>query len=232
MKYRDIRIEAYEANCLLPKLKLVQFTFGNASACDRAEGVFAIKPSGVPYELLTPEKMIIVDFDGNTVDGGLRPSSDTLTHAVLYKEWPDIGGICHTHSLYATAWAQALRSIPLLGTTHADHCTFDIPCARPMTDALIKGNYEKATGRQIIDCMHKKGLSHRECEMILVGSHAPFTWGKDAEKAVCNSAILENMAQMAWLTRQINPGAARLKRALIEKHYERKHGKDKYYGQS
>ena len=215
----------------LPELGLVLFTFGNVSAADRDMGVFAIKPSGVPYDKLNPEKMVIVDFEGNIVKGKLRPSSDTKTHALLYKNWTSIGGISHTHSLYATAWAQALRDIPIFGTTHADHTTDDIPCAPPMDDKMIKGDYEYQTGFQIINCLKDKKLSYEQVEMILVGNHAPFTWGKNAAKAVYNSAVLENIAQMAWLTEQINPNAARLKDALIKKHFERKHGPDSYYGQ-
>jgi L-ribulose-5-phosphate 4-epimerase len=230
-KYDQIKKQAYDANMQLPKLGLVLFTFGNVSAVDRETGVFAIKPSGVPYEDLSPEKMVIVDFDGNTVEGNLRPSSDTKTHAVLYKHWANIGGIVHTHSTYATSWAQAQRNIPIFGTTHADHLTVDVPCAPPMADAMIEGDYEYQTGLQIMDCFKEKGLSYEEVEMILVGNHAPFTWGKTAEKAVYNSAVLEAVAQMAWLTEQINPQAPRLKDALVKKHYERKHGPDSYYGQ-
>jgi L-ribulose-5-phosphate 4-epimerase len=229
--YRDIKEQAYQANMQLPKLGLVLFTFGNVSAADRSKGVFAIKPSGVPYEDLSPEKMVIVDFDGNTVEGNLRPSSDTKTHAVLYKHWAEIGGIVHTHSTYGTAWAQAQRAIPIFGTTHADHLTVDIPCAPPMADEMIKGNYEYETGFQIMNHFESLGLSYKEVEMILVGNHAPFTWGKTAEKAVYNSAVLETVAQMALLTEQINPQAPKLKDSLIEKHYERKHGDGAYYGQ-
>ena len=159
----------------LPKLGLVLFTFGNVSAVDRNLAVFAIKPSGVPYDELTPNKMVIVDFDGNTVQGDLRPSSDTKTHAVLYKHWENIGGISHTHSTYATAWAQSQRDIPIFGTTHADHNTVDIPCAPPMSDKMIEGDYEYQTGFQIMNCMQEKKLSYEEVEMILVGNHAPFT---------------------------------------------------------
>jgi len=229
--YQDIKEQAYQANMQLPKLGLVLFTFGNVSAADRAKGVFAIKPSGVPYEDLSPDKMVIVDFDGNTVEGSLRPSSDTKTHAVLYKHWEDIGGIVHTHSTYGTAWAQAQRAIPIFGTTHADHLTVDIPCAPPMDDTMIKGNYEYETGFQIMNHFQSLGLSYKEVEMILVGNHAPFTWGKTAEKAVYNSAVLEAVAQMALLTQQINPEAPKLKDSLIQKHYERKHGAGAYYGQ-
>lgn len=230
-KYSHIQEEAYAANMELPELKLVIFTFGNVSAVDRDLGVFAIKPSGVAYEDLSPEKMVIVDFDGNTVEGKLRPSSDTKTHAVLYKHWDSIGGIVHTHSTYATAWAQAQRDIPIFGTTHADYNTVNIPCAPPMSDEMIKGDYEYQTGFQIMNCLQDKGMSYKEVEMVLVGNHAPFTWGKNAHKAVHNSAVLEAIAQMALLTEQINPKAPRLKDALINKHYERKHGEGSYYGQ-
>jgi len=229
--YQDIKISAYEANMQLPALGLVLFTFGNVSAADRQKRVFAIKPSGVPYKDLSPEKMVIVDFDGNTVEGNLRPSSDTKTHAVLYKHWENINGIVHTHSTYATAWAQSLRDIPIFGTTHADHLTVDVPCAQPMNDEMIKGDYEYQTGFQIMDHFTERGLSYEEVEMVLVGNHAPFTWGKTAEKAVYNSAVVETLAQMAFLTLQINPEAQKLKDSLIKKHYERKHGPASYYGQ-
>ncbi|MGH2624563.1 MAG: L-ribulose-5-phosphate 4-epimerase [Sphingobacterium sp.] len=230
--YQDIREEAYENNMQLPKLGLVLFTFGNVSVADRSKGVFAIKPSGVPYENLSPNNMVIVDFDGNTVEGDLRPSSDTKTHAVLYKHWDKIGGIVHTHSTYGTAWAQSQRAIPIYGTTHADHLTTDIPCAPPMDDHMIQGNYEYETGFQILNHFQEKGLNYEEIEMILVGNHAPFTWGKTGAKAVYNSAVLETVAKMALLTEQINPDAPRLKDSLIKKHFERKHGPDSYYGQS
>ena len=229
--YEHIRESAYEANMQLPKLGLVLFTFGNVSAADRAQGVFAIKPSGVPYDELSPDKMVIVDFDGKVIDGQLRPSSDTRTHAVLYKHWPNIGGIVHTHSTYATSWAQAQRDIPIFGTTHADHNTVNIPCAPPMSDEMIKGDYEFETGFQIINCLKERDLNYEEVEMILVGNHAPFTWGKTPHKAVYNSAVLESIAQMAMYTEQINPQAPRLKDALIKKHFERKHGPNSYYGQ-
>jgi L-ribulose-5-phosphate 4-epimerase len=230
-KYKHIQEEAYKANMQLPELGLVLFTFGNVSAADRALGVFAIKPSGVPYNELTPDKMVIVDFDASVVKGKLRPSSDTKTHAVLYRHWEKINGIAHTHSTYATAWAQAQTDIPIFGTTHADHNTFDIPCAPPMNDEMIQGDYEYETGFQIMNCFKEKGLNYEEAEMILVGNHAPFTWGKSAAKAVYNSAVLENIAHMAYLTQSINTNARRLKDALIKKHFERKHGSNSYYGQ-
>ena len=230
-KYNHIQESAYKSNMQLPKLGLVVFSFGNVSAVDRDLGVFAIKPSGIPYDELTPDKMVVVDFDGIIVEGNLRPSSDTLTHAVLYKNWSKIGGIVHTHSSFATAWAQAQRGIPIYGTTHADHLAGDIPCTAPMEDSMIKGNYEYETGIQIINCMKENGLHFDEVEMILVGSHGPFTWGDTPEKAVYNSAILEEIAKIAYLTEQINPEANRLKATLVKKHYDRKHGPGSYYGQ-
>jgi len=230
-RYDKIKQAAYDANMQLPELGLVLFTFGNVSVIDRDLKVFAIKPSGVPYKDLSPNKMVIVDLDANVVEGTLRPSSDTKTHAVLYKNWEKIGAIVHTHSIYATAWAQAQRDIPIFGTTHADHNTVDIPCAPPMTDEMIAGDYEFQTGFQILNCFSERGLSYEEVEMILVGNHAPFTWGKTADKAVYNSAVLENIAHMALLTEQVNAQAPRLKDALIKKHFDRKHGANSYYGQ-
>lgn len=230
-RYDHIKQAAYEGNMQLPKLGLVLFTFGNVSAVDRDLGVFAIKPSGVPYGELTPDKMVVLDFESKVVDGGLRPSSDTNTHAVLYKHWEKIGAIAHTHSTYATAWAQSLRDIPILGTTHADHNTVDIPCAAPMDDLMIQGDYEYQTGFQILNCFRERGLDYEQVEMMLVGSHAPFTWGKTVQKAVYNSAVLESVAQMALITEQISPSVPKLKDALIKKHFDRKHGTHSYYGQ-
>jgi L-ribulose-5-phosphate 4-epimerase len=232
MNFTALKQAAYEANMQLPKLGLVLFTFGNVSVVDRREKVFAIKPSGVPYEILKPEDMVIVDFDAIIVEGTKRPSSDTKTHAVLYKHWEDIGAIVHTHSTYATAWAQAQRDIPILGTTHADHLTVDVPCAPPMSDDMIKGDYETETGFQILNEFAARGYSYKEVEMMLVGNHAPFVWGKDGEKAVYNAAVLEEIARMAYLSCTIDPSVSRLKNALIQKHYERKHGANAYYGQS
>ncbi|MBI9039834.1 L-ribulose-5-phosphate 4-epimerase [Lutibacter sp.] len=229
--YKLLKEECYEANMQLNELGLVIYTFGNVSRVDRKNKVFAIKPSGVPYEILKPEDMVILDFDNNIIEGKMRPSSDTKTHAYLYKNWDDIGGIAHTHAMFSVAWAQTQLDIPIFGTTHADHLTTDIPCAPPMSDDLIEGNYEHNTGIQILDCFKNKNLSHKEVEMVLIGNHGPFTWGKDAAKAVYNSKVLETIAKMAYLTLQINPNAPRLKETLIKKHYERKHGKNSYYGQ-
>lgn len=230
-KYFGIKEKAYNANMQLPELGLVLFTFGNASAADRENGVFAIKPSGVPYDDLEPADMVIVDFDGQVVEGSLRPSSDTQTHAVLYKHWDNVGGIVHTHSTYATAWAQSLKDLSIFGTTHADHLAMDVPCSQPMADDKIEGDYEFETGMQIISEFEDRKISYEEAGMILVGSHAPFTWGKTADDAVYQSAVLEEIAKMACITKQIRPDAPKLKPTLIKKHFQRKHGKDAYYGQ-
>ena len=230
-QFKDLKQYCYEANMQLPKLGLVLFTFGNASVVDRDKGVFAIKPSGVPYEKLKPEDIVIVDYDNNIVEGEKRPSSDTKTHALLFKQWESIGGIVHTHSTYATAWAQTQTDIPILGTTHADHLTTDVPCAPPMADELIQGDYEHQTGWQIIQEFERRGISPTEVELILVGNHAPFTWGSTVEKAVYNSAVLEEIARLAYLSCTLRPEVPRLKDALIRKHYERKHGANSYYGQ-
>ena len=229
--YLELKRECYEANMQLPQLGLVLFTFGNASVVDRARGVFAIKPSGVPYASLRPEDIVIVDYKGRAVEGAKRPSSDTKTHGVLYAHWEDLGGIVHTHSTYATAWAQALLDIPILGTTHADHLTADVPCAPPMSDELIAGDYEEQTGWQIMNEFSQRGLAPTEVEMVLLGNHAPFTWGKTVDKAVYNSAVLEEVARLAYLSCTLRADVPRLKEALIKKHHERKHGANSYYGQ-
>ncbi|HYW36009.1 MAG TPA: L-ribulose-5-phosphate 4-epimerase [Balneolaceae bacterium] len=230
-EFDQLKQEAYNANMRLPELGLVLFTFGNASAADPEREVFAIKPSGVPYQKLQPEDIVIVDYEANVVEGEMRPSSDTKTHAILYKHWPEIGGIVHTHSTYGTAWAQAQRDIPIMGTTHADHLTEDIPCAPVMSDEMIQGDYERQTGFQIVNALDDRDLSYQEVQMILVANHAPFSWGETAEEAVYNSAVLEEVAKMTYLSLQIEPEAPRLKDTLIRKHWERKHGDDAYYGQ-
>ncbi|TGE24988.1 L-ribulose-5-phosphate 4-epimerase [Hymenobacter aquaticus] len=231
-QYQELKEQCYAANMQLPQLGLVLFTFGNASVVDREKQVFAIKPSGVPYATLTAEDIVIVDFAGKPVEGQKRPSSDTKTHAVLYAHWEHIGGIVHTHSTYATAWAQAQLDIPILGTTHADHLTTDVPCAPPMSDQMIAGDYEHQTGWQIINEFQRRGFSPAEVEMVLLSNHAPFTWGATVEKAVYNSAVLEEVARMAYLSCTLRPDVPRLKDALIQKHYDRKHGVHSYYGQS
>jgi L-ribulose-5-phosphate 4-epimerase len=227
--FTELKRRAFEANLELPRRGLVIYTFGNVSVADRSRGVFAIKPSGVEYQALRPSDISVVDMNGRPVEGKLRPSSDTKTHAVLYRCFEKIGSVAHTHSTYATAWAQAMKTIPVLGTTHADHLAADIPCTRVMSETAIAGEYEEETGRQIVEAF--RGLSYEEVEMVLVACHGPFTWGGTPEKAVYNSVILEELAKMAALTLGINPSAPRLKKSLLDRHYRRKHGKDAYYGQ-
>jgi L-ribulose-5-phosphate 4-epimerase len=227
--YTELKREAYEANMEIPRQGLAIYTFGNVSAFDASRGVFAIKPSGVPYETLEVDSMVVVDLDGRVIEGAGRPSSDTKTHAVLYRAFGDIGGICHSHSMYAVAWAQACCEIPVFGTTHADHLAEPIPVTAPMNDEAIERDYEVETGVQIVERL--RGMDHHEVEMIVVACHGPFTWGKTAHQAVYNSRVLEEIAQMAYLTRAINPVAAPIKDSLIRKHYLRKHGAKAYYGQ-
>jgi len=213
----------------LPRQGVVIYNFGNVSGIDRERGAIAIKPSGVMYDVLKPEDMVILDLDGHVIEGDLKPSSDTKTHLVLYNNFPNIGGVVHTHSTYAVSWAQAARPIPVYGTTHADQTHLDIPCTEFMTDEMIQGDYEQETGRQILAAF--KNISYEEVQMVLVAGHGPFTWGVTPEKAVFNAVVLESLAQMALLTEQINPQVGRLKQSLIQKHYQRKHGPDAYYGQ-
>ncbi|MFN4254780.1 MAG: L-ribulose-5-phosphate 4-epimerase [Saprospiraceae bacterium] len=231
MNFKSLKEAAYEANMEIPRQNLAIYTFGNVSAIDRAAGVVAIKPSGVPYAELKPEHMVLVDLENRIVEGSARPSSDTKTHTLLYRHFPNIGGVCHTHSTYAVAWAQAIRAIPNLGTTHADHLTAAVPVTEVMSDEMIQGDYEHETGNQILDIFRKENLSPDEVEMVLVACHGPFAWGKSAAKAVYNAAVLEELARMAYLTLQINPLAAPIKQTLIDKHYFRKHGANAYYGQ-
>jgi L-ribulose-5-phosphate 4-epimerase len=228
--YRRIKKTCYAANIKLYEKGLVIQTFGNVSVIDREKKVFAIKPSGVEYKSLKAEDMVVVDFENNVVEGDFNPSSDAKTHKVLYRNFENIGSVVHTHSLNAVAWAQSIKPIPVLGTTHADHLTYDIPCTDVMSDEMIKDNYEEETGNQIVKAFEK--LSYEEIEMVLVACHGPFTWGKSADEAVDNAIILEEIAKMALMTIQINPNVKRLKKSLIDKHYQRKHGKDSYYGQS
>lgn len=214
----------------IPRRNLAIYTFGNVSAFDEESSVFAIKPSGVPYEELSERDMIIVDLENRVVEGSLRPSSDTKTHACLYRNLHGIGGICHTHSTYAVAWSQAKRPIPIFGTTHADHLTVPVPVTEVMSDEAVDRDYEEETGNQILAAMN--GLDPHEVEMVLVACHGPFTWGKDPGKAVYNSAVLEELARMALLTLTIDSDVGELKKTIREKHYRRKHGKNAYYGQT
>lgn len=230
-KYKYLKEAVYEANMEIPKEELAIVTFGNVSGIDRDGGVIAIKPSGVPYHKLKVDDIVIVDLENQLVEGNMRPSSDTKTHTLLYRFFPTIGGVCHTHSTYAVAWAQAMKAIPNMGTTHADHLTSSISVTEVMTDEMIQGDYEHETGNQILDLFKRENLSPQEVEMVLVACHGPFTWGKDPAKAVYNSIVLEEIAKMAFLTLQINPNTPVIKQSLIDKHYFRKHGKDAYYGQ-
>jgi len=231
MQYQSLKEAAWEANMEIPRQRLAIYTFGNVSAIDRAAGVVAIKPSGVPYVDLKPEDMVLVDLDNKVLEGTKRPSSDTKTHTLLYRYFETIGGICHTHSSYAVAWAQAIQPIPNVGTTHADHLTVAVPVTEVMTDEMILGDYEHETGNQILNVFRKENLSPEEVEMILVACHGPFTWGKNAAKAVYNAAVLEELAKMAYLSLQINPLTQPIKKKLVDKHYFRKHGTNAYYGQ-
>ncbi|HWA73790.1 MAG TPA: L-ribulose-5-phosphate 4-epimerase [Polyangiaceae bacterium] len=227
--YSALKEQAFQANLEIPRRGLAIYTFGNVSALDAARGVFAIKPSGVAYENLSADDMVVVDLESKVVEGKLRPSSDTKTHAALYRAFDGVGGIVHTHSTHATAWAQARMPIPIYGTTHADHLAGDVPCTELMSSDAVEGDYEAETGTQIIDCFGKR--DPRETPMVLVAGHGPFAWGKTAEKAVYNAVVLEELAKMAFITRTLDPRAGRLPDYLVRKHYERKHGKSAYYGQ-
>lgn len=229
--FETIKKLAYEANMMLYRSGIAPFTWGNASQCDRAAGVFAIKPSGVPYESLSPDKMVIVDFNGNVVEGDYRPSSDTPTHAVLFSAFPAIGGVVHTHSVNAVSFAQAGLPIPALGTTHADFCYGPVPCTPALTKAQVETEYEKNTGLVIVDYFRENGLDENANPAVLVKSHGPFCWGKDAAAAAVNGATLEIIAEMALKTLKLNAEAPPIDAFLLDKHYLRKHGKNAYYGQ-
>nr|WP_319397356.1 L-ribulose-5-phosphate 4-epimerase [uncultured Carboxylicivirga sp.] len=224
----QLKEEVFKANLELVKHNLVIFTWGNVSAIDRESGLVVIKPSGVEYDVMKASDMVVVDLDGNVVDGSLKPSSDTPTHIELYKAFPEIGGVVHTHSTYATAWAHAGCDIPILGTTQADYFYGDIPCTRDMTEEEIAGAYEKETGTVIIDSFKDKNPMH--VPGVIVKNHAPFSWGKDAHDAVHNSVVIEQVAKMNSVALQINPRAT-MNPHLTEKHFNRKHGANAYYGQ-
>ncbi len=221
--------QVYDANMALPQHGLVTFTWGNVSAIDRERGLMVIKPSGIPYNDMTPEDMVVVDMDGQRVSGKAKPSSDTATHLALYRRYPGIGGVVHTHSTWATAWAQAGLAIPALGTTHADYFLGSIPCTRPLSATEINGEYEANTGQVIIETLAHHDPMHTPG--IIVYQHGPFTWGTDALDAVHNAVVLEEVAKMAWLARSINPGLKSIDSYLMNKHFKRKHGPDAYYGQ-
>lgn len=228
--YRELKERAWAANQELPRRGLAVLTFGNASALDRARGVMAIKPSGVEYPRLHPEDLVVLDLEGRVVEGSLRPSSDTRTHLVLYRAFGGVGGIVHTHSTYATGWAQARLAIPIYGTTHADQLAEDVPCTEVLSASALAGDYEAETGQQILAAFRGRDPLH--VPMALVACHGPFAWGADVEAAVDNATMLEEIARMAFVTRTLAPEAARLPEALVRKHFERKHGRDAYYGQA
>lgn len=227
-----LKEDVYKANMELPKRNLVTYTWGNVSGIDRESGYFVIKPSGVDYDELTPEDMVVMDLEGNKIEGKYRPSSDTATHLELYKKYPEIGGVVHTHSPEATAWAQAGRSIPLYGTTHADYFFGEIPCARGLTPEEIDEAYERNTGLVIIETFESRGLNPMYTPGVLCVNHGPFTWGKDAAEAVHNAVVLEEVAKMAFRTEVINPKVKSAPDCIRDKHFFRKHGENAYYGQN
>ena len=225
----ELKQKVFEVNILLPKHNLVTFTWGNVSGIDRERGLVVIKPSGIAYEKMTMKDMVVVDLDGNVVEGKWKPSSDTPTHVELYKAFPTIGGIVHTHSRWATTFAQAGRGIPAMGTTQADYFYGEIPCTRPMTDAEIRGEYEKETGKVIVETFAK--LDPAAIPGVLVYSHGPFAWGVDPMNAVHNAVVMEEVAFMDWHAMLLNPDLGPMQQTLLDKHYLRKHGKNAYYGQ-
>lgn len=227
----ELKRQVLAANLSLPAYGLVTFTWGNVSAIDRQSGLVVIKPSGIAYEAMTLEDLVVVDLEGKVREGHRKPSSDTATHLVLYRAFADIGGVVHTHSRNATIWAQAGQPIPALGTTHADYFYGDIPCTRPMSEAEIAGDYEGETGKVIIETFNQAGRDPQQVPGVLVYSHGPFAWGKDAADAVHNAVVLEEVAIMAMATRQLAPAIAPMQPELLDKHFLRKHGKHAYYGQ-
>lgn len=227
----ELKKQVYEANMLLPKYGLVTFTWGNVSGIDRERGLFVIKPSGVEYDRLTPDDMVVMSLDGKQVEGRLNPSSDTRTHLVLYNRFPKIGGIVHTHSSWAVSWAQAGKNIPCYGTTHADYIYGDIPCARNLTKEELDEDYEKNTGKVIADLFDGEGIDYEAVPCVLCRNHGPFAWGKDPAGAVHNAVVLEEVAKMAARTEWLNPQVKEAPHCLQDKHYLRKHGPGAYYGQ-
>ncbi len=227
----ELKRAVYEANMALPRHGLVTFTWGNVSGIDRERGLVVIKPSGVDYDKLTPDDLVVLDLDGNRVEGKLNPSSDTATHIELYRAFPTLGGIVHTHSVNAVAWAQAGFDIPAYGTTHADYFHGPVPCTRSLTEEEVEADYEGNTGRVIIETFRERGLDPVGIPAVICRNHGPFTWGKDAAQAVYHAVVLEEVAKMAILTRQLDPAAAEAPAWVIEKHYQRKHGKNATYGQ-
>ena len=227
----ELKKKVYEANILLPKYGLVTFTWGNVSAIDRESGLFVIKPSGVDYETMTPDDMVVMDLEGKKVEGDLNPSSDTPTHVEIYKAFKNVGGVVHTHSSYATSWAQAGRSIPCYGTTHADYFYGEIPCVRCLTKEEIEDAYEENTGHLIVDEFTRMGKDPIAVPAVLCKNHGVFSWGKDAHEAVHNAVVTEEVAKMAYRCEVINPRVQPAPQELQDKHYYRKHGANAYYGQ-
>lgn len=228
----ELKQRVYEANMLLPKYELVTFTWGNVSEIDRETGIFAIKPSGVDYDKLTPDDMVLLDLNGKKIEGRYNPSSDTATHLELYRAFTDIGGIVHTHSSYATSWAQAGRDIPCYGTTHADYIYEEVPCVRCLSKEEIETDYEKNTGLLIVHTLQELHKDPLSVPAVLCKNHGPFAWGNNSQEAVHNAVVLEEVAKMAYRTELINPSAAPAPQELQDKHYFRKHGKNAYYGQN
>ena len=228
----ELKKKVYEANILLPKYGLVTFTWGNVSAIDREAGLFVIKPSGVEYDTMTPDDMVVMDLNGNKVEGKLNPSSDTPTHVEIYKAFKEVGGVVHTHSSYATSWAQAGRSIPCYGTTHADYFYGEIPCVRCLNKDEIESAYEENTGHLIVNEFERMGKDPVAVPAVLCKNHGVFTWGKDAHEAVHNAVVTEEVAKMAFRCEQINPEVKPAPQELQDKHYYRKHGANAYYGQA
>lgn len=227
----ELKLKVYEANMELPLRGLVTYTWGNASGIDREKGLFVIKPSGVDYDALRPEDLVIMDLEGNKVEGEMNPSSDTKTHLILYREFPEIGGIVHTHSTNAVAWAQAGEDIPAYGTTHADYFYGPIPCARNLSQKEIDQDYETCTGKVIVETFRERKLNPLHVPAVICRNHGPFTWGKDAAAAVYHSVVLEEVAKMAVLTRQIRSDSPSAPDSILNKHFTRKHGPNAYYGQ-
>lgn len=227
----ELKKKVYEANILLPKYGLVTFTWGNVSAIDRESGLFVIKPSGVDYDTMTPDDMVVMDLNGNKVEGKLNPSSDTPTHVEIYKAFKEVGGVVHTHSSYATSWAQAGRSIPCYGTTHADYFYGEIPCVRCLTKDEIESAYEENTGHLIVNEFNRMEKDPVAVPAVLCKNHGVFTWGKDAHEAVHNAVVTEEVAKMAYRCEVINPDVKPAPQELQDKHYYRKHGANAYYGQ-
>ncbi len=227
----NLKKEVFEANLELVKHNLVIFTWGNVSGIDRKNNLIVIKPSGVSYDEMTENDMVVVDFDGNVVEGNLKPSSDTQTHIELYKKYDEIGGIVHTHSTWATGWAQAKLDIVPLGTTHSDYFYGDIPCTRELTKNEVEYDYEKNTGLVILEELEKRDIQPLSVPGILVASHGPFSWGKDAKNAVYNAVVLEEVAKINFISKSLNPNVSNINDYILDKHYLRKHGENAYYGQ-